>query len=76
MTRLTAILIAQDPEVYSSSYGPINGKFGLYIGTLEETPSGCKRPRDLLTSEPIYDSAAAAQGAGDSIIASVKAEGM
>ena len=54
MTRLTAMLIQGDPEVYASSFGPIDGKYGLYVGTLDEAPSGHKRPRDLLTSEAVY----------------------
>lgn len=69
MTRLTALLIQQDENVYATAYGPMDGKFGIYIGTFDESPSGNMRPRDLLTSKPLYDSIDAAQSAGEDIIA-------
>lgn len=69
MTRLTAILIQQDENVYASAYGPVEGKFGMYIGTLDESPSGNMRLRGLLTSNPEYASADEAQAAGVKIIA-------
>jgi hypothetical protein len=73
MTRLTAELIKNDPEVYASAFGPDEaGKFGLYIGTFSESPSGWKRPRDLLTSEPIYDTAEAAKLAGEKVLTDVR----
>src|ERR1017187_6693524 len=55
MTRLTAAIIQGDERVFASAFGPINGKYGLYVGTIDEAPSGWERPRDLLTSEPIYE---------------------
>jgi hypothetical protein len=61
-------LIRCDERVYASSYGPVDGKFGLYIGTVNESPSGWERPRDLLTSEPKYASAEEAKKAAESII--------
>lgn len=72
MTRLTAILIAGSENVYASFYGPKDGKFGLYIDMDDETPSGCKRPRALLTSEPIYRTGPEAKKAAEDIIADVK----
>jgi hypothetical protein len=68
VTLLTATLIANDPEVFASCYGPMDGKYGLYIGTLDEMPSGCKRPRDLVSSEPVYLSTAKAISAAQGII--------
>lgn len=76
MTRLTAILIAGNDTVYASSYGPVDGKFGLYIGMTEETPSGFQRKRDLLSSNPVYLTAKAAKEAAEKIITEVRgAEG-
>lgn len=72
MTRLTAMLIQNDSEVYASSFGPIDGKYGLYVGTLDEAPSGHKRPRDLLTSEPIYMSPEEAKSAAERVIHKVR----
>ncbi len=61
MTRLTAFLItADDPNLSVSFYGPVDGAFGIYIGTMDESPSGCPRPRPLLTSKPLYQTAEAA----------------
>jgi hypothetical protein len=72
ISRLTAVRIASDPEVYASSFGPIEGKYGLYIGTYDEAPSGWKRPRDLMTSDPIYDTPEAAKIAGEGVIRELK----
>lgn len=68
MTRLTALIIQQDENVYAMAYGPVENKFGFYIGTFDESPSGNMRPRDLLTSKPIYDDADMAQSAGSGVI--------
>ena len=57
MTRLTAWIL-QTAELEVVSYGPgpdPNGKYGFYIGTYDEAPSGSKRPRALVTSDPIYE---------------------
>jgi hypothetical protein len=72
MTRITAMLIQGDPEVYASSFGPIDGKYGLYVGTLDEAPSGHKRPRDLLTSEPVYATAEEAKSAAEQVIKQIR----
>ncbi len=72
LTRMTARLIQDDPEAYASAYGPMDGKYGIYIGTYDETPSGSKRPRDLLTSEPIYATAEEAKAAAEKIIQEVR----
>lgn len=74
MTRLTALFIQNDSQVYGTSFGPVDGKFGAYIGTWDETPSGCSRPRHLLTSEPIYATADEAKTAAEKIIADVRAK--
>jgi len=76
MSRLTAMIIRGDERVYASAYGPIEGKYGICIGTFDEFPSGSLRPRDLLTSKPTYDTADAATKAGETIIASVREEGV
>lgn len=67
MTRLTAMLIQEDPEVYASSFGPIDGKYGLYVGTLDE-----KRPRTLLTSEPVYSTPQEASQAAENVIQRIR----
>ena len=72
MTAYTAMLIAENDSVYASSW-PQDGKYCLYIGMMDKAPSGWERPRDLLTSKPIFDSADAAKQAGEKIIADVKA---
>jgi hypothetical protein len=71
MTRLTAMLLQEDPKVYASSYGPIDGKYSLYVGTIDEAPSGFERPRDLLTSQPIYATAEEAEAAAEKVIRDV-----
>lgn len=73
MTRLTQMIIQEDPNVYASSYGPVEGKFGLYVGTVDYSPSGCERPRTLLTSKPIYETAEAAQIVAAAILAEAAA---
>jgi hypothetical protein len=73
MTQLTAIMIIEDENVVASSYGPVDGKFGLYIGTVAFSPSGCERPRPLLTSDPIYATAEEARTAAETIVAKTKA---
>lgn len=72
MTRLTALLIQSEPEIRAQAYGPIDGKFGIYIGSMDKSPSGLERPRPLLTSEPTYNSEDEALVAGDKIIADVR----
>jgi hypothetical protein len=74
MTRITAAIIANDPEVYAASFGTPETKFGLYIGTWDTAPSGWKRPRDLVISSLIYESAEQAKAAAEQLIASVRAE--
>lgn len=76
MTRITAMIIQDDPNVYVSAFGPLpSGEFGLYIGTFSESPSGCMRPRHLLQSEGGYKTAEDAVTAGNLIIEEVKAKG-
>ena len=72
MTRLTAAVIQGDENVFASSYGPVDGKFGIYVGTVDFSPSGCERPRALLTSEPTYATADEARMAADDIVAQAK----
>ena len=73
MTRLTAMLIQNDPGVYASAIGPVdNGEFGIYIGTLDESPSGWKRPRMLLTSNGGYKTVEEALKAGREMIEKVR----
>ena len=73
MTRLTAILIQSDPEIIAQAFGPLAGKFGIYIGTMDKSPSGCNRPRALLTSEAIYNTEAEAIAAGTKALADIRA---
>lgn len=69
MTRLTHAMIQSDDNVYATSYGQVDSKFGLYIGTIDESPSGSPRLRTLLTSDSIYLSVDEAQATGVNIIA-------
>jgi hypothetical protein len=62
----------QDESAFASSYGPVEGKFGVYVGMMDESPSGYQRPRDLLTSKPIYNSAEEAKGEAERILAGIK----
>lgn len=56
MTRYTASIIKNDSNVYASALGPYpNGKYGVYIGTYNFSPSGSPRPHTLLTSDGIFD---------------------
>jgi hypothetical protein len=71
MTNLTLMLLQRD-DVYGSSYGPTEGKFGLYVGFMDESPSESPRPRTLLTSEPIYETAEAAKAAAEDVIAKAR----
>jgi len=49
-----------------------NGKFGIYIGTYDESPSGSTRPRVLLTSNGEFDTALEAIEAGNKVVTEVK----
>ncbi len=73
MTRITALLIAEDPNVAAGAWGPVDGKFGVYIGTMDESPSGNMRPRALLTSKTIYATAAEAQAEAERVLAEARA---
>lgn len=73
VTRITALILRSDENVFVSHTGPDQESFGIYIGTYDESPSGCKRPRTLITSRPVYPSADAAEAAGQELIAAVKA---
>lgn len=69
MTRLTALLLTgDDPDRCVTSYGPLDGGFGIYIGTMNYSPSGSPRPRALITSKPVYPSADAAQQAAELVV--------
>lgn len=73
ISRKTALIIAEDPDVHAASVGPmLNGKFGLFIATYDESPSGFKRHRPILTSDGVYDTAAEATEAASKIISEVK----
>lgn len=74
MTRLTALIIQTNSTVFCEAIEPYirNGKFGFYIGCIDELPSGCERPRDLISSESIYDTKEEAKLAGDQLIEEIK----
>jgi hypothetical protein len=73
MTRLTALRItADDPDLCVSAYGPVEGKFGVYIGTVDHAPSGWPRPRILLTSDAVYETADIATEAANRIVEEAK----
>ena len=72
ISLVTAFAIMDDPEVYVSAPGPMEGKYALYVGTWDETPSGCKRPRHLFSSAPVYDSPEAAKEAGEKLVADIR----
>lgn len=62
--------LVQFDLVYGAALGPNeDGKFALYVGTLEETPSGWKVPRRLITSAFSYNTAAEAETVADELIA-------
>lgn len=71
MTRLTAAIIATDENVFASYIGPVHGRYGIYIG-MDETPSGYKRPRDLLSSKPVFKTRHKAKHAGQALIKDVR----
>ena len=73
MTRLTALII-HNKDVYAGAIGPVDGKHGIYIETLEESPSGSMRPRPLLTGPHIYATADEACLAGEDLIRGIKAK--
>ena len=66
MTRLTAMLIADDPEVYGASFGPVDGKFGLYVGTIVKTS------QPIYATAPIYATTEAAKDAAEAVIAEAR----
>lgn len=73
MTRLTAMWIRNNEDVYAGAVGPDeHGRYGIYIGSYDESPSGLKRPRALLTSETIYATPNDAVAAGNEIIRQVR----
>jgi hypothetical protein len=73
VTRITALLISADPSVYASAWGPLEGKWGVYIGTMDESPSGNMRPRHLLTSRAVYATAEEAQAEAERLLAEARA---
>lgn len=73
MTRMTALIIQTDPQVYATALGPMpNGLYGVYIGTYDESPSGFPRPRVLLTSDGEFVTSDEAIAYGESLIRIVR----
>ena len=76
MTRYTATLIEKDPNVHAAAIGPFpNDRFGVYIGTYEETPSGSLRPVILLTSDGVFETPKEALEQGQYVIDQIRANG-
>lgn len=74
MTRMTALTIEHDPRVCATAIGPMpNGLYGVYIGTYDESPSGCTRPKVLLTSDGEFKTAEEAIEYGETLIRNVRA---
>ena len=73
MTLLTKAMIAVDERVYAGSI-LAGGQYAMYVGTYDESPSGCTRPRPMLTSRAIYQTSEEAVQAGKDLIAKVKEE--
>lgn len=70
---VTAMRILGDPELYTATYGPTDGgTYGFAICSYDETPSGCKRPQLLGTSEPIYETEEAAKAEAEKLVASIR----
>jgi hypothetical protein len=74
MTRLTALAIKSDPEIWAGSIKYEDGRFGIYVGTYTTSPSGSKRPRTLLTGPPKYSTSLEACEAAEALIADVRGE--
>lgn len=73
MTRLSALLMA-GPDVEVVTTGPDEfGRFGFFIGTYDETPSGFKRPRCIASSRTIYPTAEEAIKIGRGVVADARA---
>lgn len=74
MTELTRQRILTDLGVFAAAIGPIeNGKFGIYIGTTDKSPSGnFDRPRVLLTSNGECATSEDAVAQGRRIIAEIR----
>lgn len=72
MTKLTAILIQRSPGIYGCAFGPVNGKYGLYVGIIEKAPPGSKRERTLVTSDAKFDIAAEASAAAEDLIKTLR----
>jgi hypothetical protein len=76
MTQYTAHIIETDQQVHAAAIGPFpNDKFGVYIGTYDEAPSGSKRPMILLTSDGVFDTPAEALEQGQLVIDQIRANG-
>jgi len=74
MTLFTKLRIQNDPECHAAALGPMgNGRYGVYIGTYDESPSGSVRPRVLLTSDGVYETADEALVQGNLILEQIKA---
>jgi hypothetical protein len=54
MTRLMALWIKHSENLEILAYES-EGRYGYYIGTLDQNPCGCKRIRPLVMSKSIYD---------------------
>ena len=73
MTQFTYLRIKNDPEVYSAVLGPFpNDLYGVYIGTYDESPSGSRRPRTLLTSDGMFQTTEEAKAYGETVIQKVR----
>lgn len=76
MTQYTAHIIQTDQQVHAAAIGPFpNDKFGIYIGTYDESPSGSKRPMILLTSGGVFATPAEALEQGQLVIDQIRANG-
>ena len=76
MTKYTAHIIETDQNVHAAAIGPMpNDRFGIYIGTYEETPSGSVRPVILLTSDGVFETPKEALEQGQYVIDQIRANG-
>lgn len=71
IARLISLWIKHSENLEILAYES-DGKFGYYVGTHDETPSGCKRIRPLVTSGLAYATQEEAITAANTLVKEIR----
>lgn len=80
ISRLTAMLIQNNevevcgggPAKFNSEHPEWQGKYAGFVMMMDRSPSGCCRPRMLLSTDPIYETEQAAQQAMKEVVDTIR----